>query len=93
MTKFNKEYQVKEVAKMTGISQEKVSTVYNALVEVLSAGLKEGKVVLSKFGTFEKAARAERTCRNPQNGTVMTVPAHNAVKFRPVEALKKLVNE
>ena len=93
MTKFNKEYQVKEVAKMTGISQEKVSSVYNALVEVLSAGLKEGKITLSKFGTFEKVTRAERACRNPQDGTTMTVPAHNAVKFRPFEALKKLINE
>ena len=93
MTNLNKEYQVKEVAKMTGISQEKVSSVYNALVEVLSAGLKEGKITLSKFGTFEKVARAERTCRKPQDGTAMTVPAHNAVKFRPFEALKKLINE
>lgn len=94
MTKYTKEFQVKEVAKATGVSQDKVAEIYETLIDVLRTGLKEeGKVILSNFGTFNKGVRAEHNCRNPKTGETMTVPAHNVVKFHPIDALKKQINE
>ena len=57
----------------------------NSVIEVLKTG---DKIQLVGFGTFEVADRAERTCRNPQTGENMTIPATKVPKFKPGKILK-----
>ena len=65
----------------------------NAFLEVVSDELAKGeKIQLIGFGTFEVGERATRTCRNPQTGAEMTVPACKAPKFKAGKALKDKVN-
>lgn len=66
-----------------------VGTVLDAVVEGLVA---DGKVSLVGFGTFSVADRAARTCRNPQTGEAIEVPAKKAPKFKASAALKDAVN-
>ena len=50
------------------------------------------KLTYPGFGTFSKRRRAERTVRNPQNGTPITIPSSYTVTFSPGAELKSLMN-
>ena len=50
------------------------------------------KLTYPGFGTFSKRRRAERTVRNPQNGTPITIPSTYTVTFSPGVELKSLMN-
>ena len=49
-------------------------------------------VSIKNFGSFTVKKHAERISRNPRTGEPITVPAHNAVYFKPFSALKEGVN-
>ena len=40
------------------------------------------KLQLIGFGTFSTVKRSARTCRNPQTGKAMEIPAKTVVKFK-----------
>ncbi len=44
------------------------------------------------FGTFTKRRRNERSGRNPQDGSVITIPAQATVVFSPGQELRGLLN-
>jgi DNA-binding protein HU-beta len=67
-----------------------VGSVLDAIVDGMTA---DGKVSLVGFGTFSVVDRAARTCRNPQTGESIDVPAKKAPKFKPSAALKDAVND
>ena len=67
-----------------------VASVLDAVVDGMVA---DGKVSLVGFGTFSVVDRAARTCRNPQTGAPIEVPAKKAPKFKPSAALKDVVND
>jgi DNA-binding protein HU-beta len=50
------------------------------------------KLTYPGFGTFSKRRRAERTVKNPQNGTPITIPPTYTVTFSPGAELKSLMN-
>ena len=50
------------------------------------------KLTYPGFGTFSKRRRAERTVRNPQDGTPITIPSSYTVTFSPGAELKSLMN-
>jgi len=43
------------------------------------------------LGTFSKVARKARKGVNPATGERITIKAHNAVTFKPAQALKNAV--
>lgn len=61
---------------------------YIAFCSILAeaAACKDG-VRLPKVGSFSVTRRAARTGRNPRTGKAVRIPARNAVKFTPSQAL------
>ncbi|MCJ1992195.1 HU family DNA-binding protein [Lactococcus piscium] len=53
--------------------------------------IKDGKVQLIGFGTFEKRDRAARTGRNPQTGEEIQIASTVVPAFKPGKALKEAV--
>lgn len=68
--------------------QAKISV--DKVFEIIKHGLKrDGKVVISNFGSFQlKTARAV-TRRNPKTGDKVQVPPKQKVRFKPSENLLK----
>ena len=54
---------------------------------------KGGAVKLTGFGTFEKAAVAARTGRNPKTGAPIKIPSTHKPKFTPGATFKDLVKD
>ena len=50
------------------------------------------KLTYPGFGTFLKRRRGERTVKNPQNGTPITIPAQSTIVFSPGQELRALLN-
>lgn len=77
------------VAERTGITKKDATEFVNTTFDVLVEGIiTEGRVSISKLGTFEKKEVEERQGRNPQTGEAMVIPAHGAAKFKPAKYLK-----
>lgn len=90
---MNKLQLVKAVSEKTGLTQVTTKDVVDAVLEVISDELvKDEKVVLAGFGTFEVKERAERMGRNPQSGEAMLIGSSKNVKFKSGKALKDKVN-
>lgn len=90
---MNKMELVAAVAAKVGMTKTDTEKVVNAFIDVVEEAVAGGdKVQLLGFGTFEVTERAERTCRNPQNGEMMTVEACKAPKFKAGKAFKEAVN-
>lgn len=91
---MNKAELVNFVAKNSDLTKAKaelaVKTTVDAITEELQNG---GSVTLIGFGTFSINARKERTCKNPQTGQPMVVPAKKVAKFKPGKALADVVNK
>ena len=62
--------------------------VADAVEDVL---VKEGKLTLTGFGTFQVEKRKARVGRNPRTGKEIKIPATKVVKFRPGKLLKDAV--
>lgn len=90
---MNKVELTKSVATRTGATQKDAAVYVDAVIESIKDGMiKDGKVQIVGFGTFEVKERAEREGRNPQTGETMKIAACKSVKFKVGANLKKLVN-
>ena len=82
------------VAKKLDISfkeaKDGVSVILECITEEL---LRDGKVKLVDFGSFEVVDRAPRKGHNPHTGEVFDIPACKEPVFKAGKALKELVNE
>ena len=62
----------------------------NAVIDAIKAGVvKDQKVQIVGFGTFEVRERKERQGRNPQTGEPMTIAASKSVAFKPGKEFKE----
>lgn len=84
----------KVMASGLAISAKVAEVVSVAYEEVITEALAAGKVVpLTGFGQFSVVHREEQVRPNPQKpGEKVTVPAHNAPKFKAGAKLKAAVN-
>ena len=90
--KMNKTQLVSEVATKTGLTKADSEKAVNAVFESMSNALVSGnKIQLIGFGSFEPVTRAARSCRNPKDGTLMTIPETKTVKFKVGKNLKEAV--
>lgn len=62
-----------------------------AVLGAISEAVKEEKVQLVGFGTFEMKTRAARTGRNPQTGEEMKIAASTTLSFKPSSVFKTVV--
>ena len=90
---LNKGTLVDAVVESVDYSKKEVAAVIDALIETITEAVSKGdKVTLFGFGTFESVKREARTCKNPQTGANITVPARNVPKFKASKNFKELVN-
>lgn len=80
---------IKAIADKTGHSQKAVGEMVNAMMEIITATLKDGKkVTLTGFGTFEVREKKARTGTNPTTGQKIQIPAGKSIKFSVGATLK-----
>tara|TARA_B100000965_G_scaffold225740_1_gene188945 strand:- start:262 stop:561 length:300 start_codon:yes stop_codon:yes gene_type:complete len=59
---------------------------------IISNLRKEGKLKISKFGTFSLRLKNSRIGRNPKTKEKKTISKRNVVLFKPSKDFKKLIN-
>ena len=72
------------------ISESLIDEFFFLIVENLK---KEGKIKLSKFGTFSIRSKKSRIGRNPKTKEEKTISERNVVLFRPSKDFKQLINK
>ncbi len=84
----------KEVADATGMTKASASKAVHAVLASIQKALAKGqKVSIAGFGVFEVTHRPARKGRNPRTGETITIPAANAVRFKPGKGLREAVNK
>lgn len=83
---------IKEIVLKTGIDQEAVSQVVEAMMSSIKEAMAGGdEVFLRGFGSFIIKHRAEKIGRNISQNTSMIIPAHNIPAFKPAESFVKMI--
>jgi len=89
---MNKAELVEKVANQTGltkrISREAVDGIISAITDSL---VREERVTLVGFGTFQVMERKARRGVNPQTRETIQIPAKKIPKFRPGKSLREKV--
>jgi integration host factor subunit alpha len=75
------------------IDKQKAAQVVEDYIEIIKDALeKEGKVMLSGFGSYEVKHKPPRRGRNPQTGETITLRERKVVKFKPSQLLRRSIN-
>lgn len=84
---------IEQMANDAGISKTEAGKALHSLLDGIGKAMKEkdGRIVLTGFGTFSKAYRKARQGVNPSTGKKITIEARNAVRFQSSKALKAAV--
>ena len=84
---------VKALSEKTGLTQVDCDNSINALLQIMTDGLKKGEdIIFVGFGSFKKKRTEARMGRNPQTGKEIKIKASNRIKFSTGKALKDAVN-
>lgn len=90
---MNKSELIDRIAEKADLSKADAGRALDAVVEGITAALKEGdQVALVGFGTFVAKERAARTGRNPQTGAEIKIAAARVPAFKAGKALKDALN-
>jgi DNA-binding protein HU-beta len=80
---MNKTELINQIAESADISKKAAGDALQAFMMAVSDTMEKGdKLQLIGFGTFSTVNRSARTCRNPQTGKAMKIPAKTVVKFK-----------
>lgn len=91
---MNKTELIAAMAEKAELSKKDAEKALKAFTDVVTEALvKDDKIQLVGFGTFEVSTRPAREGRNPQTGETMMIAASKAPKFKAGKALKDMVNE
>ena len=90
---MNKTELIAAVAEKASISKKESEVVINAALDTIIDSLKNEKVQLVGFGSFETKHRAERTGRNPKTKESITIAASKVPTFKAGKAFKDAVAE
>jgi len=76
------------------IDRQRCAAIVEDYIELIKDGLaKDGKVMISGFGSYEVNYKEPRRGRNPQTGETMILRERRVVKFKPSQILRKDLNE
>lgn len=90
---MNKAELVTAIAEKAGLSKKDSEKALKAFEDVITEQLvKNEKVQLVGFGTFDVSERAAREGRNPQTNEKMQIKASKAPRFKAGKALKDAIN-
>ncbi len=83
-----------EVAEKKGYTQNEVSDIIQAALDIIAESLAKGKrLEIRNFGVFEVKKRDARRGRNPRTGEEVPIPAKRVATFKPGKALKEMVED
>lgn len=83
---------VVKIAEKAGLTKANAERSLNAFLDAVEDTLvKDGKLMLTGFGTFAVETRKARKGRNPRTGQEIQIPESKVVKFRPGKLLKDAV--
>lgn len=83
---------VVKIADKAGMTKANAERALNAFLDSVEDTLvKDGKLMLTGFGTFSVEVRKARKGRNPRTGQEIEIPESKVVKFRPGKLLKDAV--
>jgi len=89
---MNKGELVGEVAGKAGLTKKDANNVIDAMTSAITDSLvREEKVTLVGFGTFQVMKKKARRGRNPQTGEEIQIPAKKVAKFKPGKSLREAV--
>ena len=75
------------------VDKQKAAQIVEDYIEIIKDMLeKDGKVMLSGFGSYEVKFKPPRRGRNPQTGDAMILRERRVVKFKPSQLLRKAIN-
>jgi integration host factor subunit alpha len=75
------------------IDRQRCAAIVEDYIEIIKDGLaKDGKVMISGFGSYEVNYKEPRRGRNPQTGETMILRERRVVKFKPSQLLRKEIN-
>ena len=91
---MNKAELIANIAEKSGLTKKDSESALNGFLKTVEESLvKEEKVQLVGFGTFEVRERKARKGRNPRNPEeVIDIPASKAPVFKAGKSLKEAVN-
>ena len=72
------------------ISENLIDEFFTLIIENLKS---EGKIKLTKFGTFSIRSKKSRLGRNPKTKEVKTISERDVVLFKPSKEFKKQINQ
>jgi DNA-binding protein HU-beta len=88
----NKRELVAGVARTTGLPAADVARVVDAALAAIAKAVTKGdRVILARFGTFHRQARAARTARDISADRPLAVPATRVPAFRPGKPFREAV--
>lgn len=91
--KINTAQLIRQVADRTRYPQYVTKEIVYELLSLIRNSVRDGhKVLLRKFGTFEKVERKSRPGRNPLTGDSLRIPARRVPRFRPGTEFRRLAN-
>ena len=89
---MNKTELINQIAESADISKKAAGDALQAFMAAVTDTMVKGdKLQLIGFGTFSITKRAARSCRNPQTGKSMKIPAKKVVKFKVGSKLAEAV--
>ncbi len=89
---MNKTELINQIAESADISKKAAGDALQGFMMAVSDTMVKGdKLQLIGFGTFSVNERSARTCRNPQTGKSMKIPAKKVVKFKVGSKLAEAV--
>lgn len=75
------------------LDKQKAAQIVEDYIELIKDALaKDGKVMLSGFGSYEVKFKPARRGRNPQTGDSIILRQRKVVKFKPSQLLRKAIN-
>lgn len=75
------------------VDKQKAAQIVEDYIEIIKDSLeKDGKVMLSGFGSYEVKFKPPRRGRNPQTGDSIILRARKVVKFKPSQLLRRAIN-
>ena len=92
-TKSPRDELIDKIVDLKGSTQKEAKEYLTAVLDSITAMLKEGKKLpLVGGGTFEVQGRKATTGRNPRTGETLNIPASKRVVFKVGSKLKEAVN-
>jgi integration host factor subunit alpha len=75
------------------VDKQKAAQIVEYYIEIIKDSLeRDGKVMLSGFGSYEVKFKPPRRGRNPQTGDSIILRARKVVKFKPSQLLRRAIN-